>query len=206
MKKKLLLVVAVVVAVALFAGAFVLYNQLKDTVQLSTLGETAEMSSGMSSGTSSGTESDSASSQSQTQAPDFTVTDAQGNEVSLSSYFGKPIVLNFWASWCGPCKSEMPDFEEAYQTYGDEIHFVMVNMTDGSRETQEAASSFVQQQGFTFPVLYDTQMNAATTYSVWSLPTTYFIDEEGYLVAQGRGALDRETLEKGIGMIHQTGN
>lgn len=202
MKKKLLLVVAVVVAVALFAGAFVLYNQLKDTVQLSTLGETTETSSA----TSSATESDSASSQPQTQAPDFTVTDAQGNEVSLSSYFGKPIVLNFWASWCGPCKSEMPDFEEAYQTYGDEIHFVMVNMTDGSRETQEAASSFVQQQGFTFPVLYDTQMNAATTYSVWSLPTTYFIDEEGYLVAQGRGALDRETLEKGIGMIHQTDN
>lgn len=196
MKKKLLLVAAVVAAVALFAGAFVLYNQLKDTVQLSTLGETTD--------TSSGTESDSASSQPQTQAPDFTVTDAQGNEVALSSYFGKPIVLNFWASWCGPCKSEMPDFEEAYQTYGDEIHFVMVNMTDGSRETQEAASSFVQQQGFTFPVLYDTQMNAATTYSVWSLPTTYFIDEEGYLVAQGRGALDRETLERGIGMIHPT--
>lgn len=87
MKKKLLLVAAVVAAVALFAGAFVLYNQLKDTVQLSTLGETTD--------TSSGTESDSASSQPQTQAPDFTVTDAQGNEVALSSYFGKPIVLNF---------------------------------------------------------------------------------------------------------------
>lgn len=130
------------------------------------------------------------------------MVDDQGNEVSLSSYFGKPIVLNFWASWCGPCKSEMPDFQEAYEEYGDEIHFVMVNMTEGSRETKESAQRFIQEQGFTFPVLYDTQMNAAITYSAWTLPTTYFIDEQGYLVAQGRGALDRETLEKGIGMIH----
>lgn len=192
MKKKLLLVAAVVAAVALFAGAFVLYNHLKSQVQLSAL--SAESENG----------SQAESSQPQTQAPDFTVVDDQGNEVSLSSYFGKPIVLNFWASWCGPCKSEMPDFQEAYEEYGDEIHFVMVNMTEGSRETKESAQRFIQEQGFTFPVLYDTQMNAAITYSAWTLPTTYFIDEQGYLVAQGRGALNRETLEKGIGMILPT--
>ena len=68
-------------------------------------------------------------------APDFTVYDGTGTEVRLSDYVGKPIVLNFWASWCGPCQSEMPEFDAAYEELGEDIHFLMVNMTDGSRET-----------------------------------------------------------------------
>ena len=70
-----------------------------------------------------------------TLAPDFTVYDLEGNEVHLTDFFGKPIIVNFWASWCGPCKMEMPDFDVAYNTYKDDIVFLMVNMTDGSRET-----------------------------------------------------------------------
>ena len=62
-------------------------------------------------------------------APDFTVTDADGNAVKLSDFRGKGVVLNFWASWCGPCKSEMPHFQTAYEQYGDEVHFLMVNMS-----------------------------------------------------------------------------
>lgn len=133
-------------------------------------------------------------------APDFTVYDLEGNEVHLSDYVGKPIVLNFWASWCGPCQMEMPDFHEKYLTLKDDVHFLMVNMTDGSRETVDTASSFVEEQGYSFPVLYDKDSDAAAAYGVRSIPTTYFIDAKGYAVAQVAGAIDAETLQKGIDM------
>ena len=68
-------------------------------------------------------------------APDFTMLDMEGNEVSLASFFGKPIVLNFWASWCGPCKMEMPDFNEKHQQLGNDVQFLMINLTDGTTET-----------------------------------------------------------------------
>ena len=134
-------------------------------------------------------------------APIFTVYDIDGNEVKLSDYIGKPIVINFWASWCGPCKSEMPEFEEKYKAVNRDVQFLMVNMTDGSRETVDIASTFIKEQGYTFPVLYDSDSNAAYLYSVYSLPTTYFIDKDGYIVAYATGAIDGATLQKGIDMI-----
>ena len=98
-----------------------------------------------------------------TKAPNFTVYDLAGNEVNLTDFFGKPIIVNFWASWCGPCQMEMPDFDAAYTSYKDEIEFLVVNMTDGSRETVEIASSFIEEKGYTFPVYYDTEYSAAIT-------------------------------------------
>ena len=70
-------------------------------------------------------------------APDFTVYDRNGQPVRLSDMFGKPIVLKFWASWCGPCRSEMPDFDEVYRLLGDEVVFMLVNLTDGEVETMQ---------------------------------------------------------------------
>ena len=138
------------------------------------------------------------------QVPDFTVYDVQGNAVKLSDYFGKPIVLNFWASWCGPCKMEMPDFNEKYLELGQNVQFLMINLTDGTSETVETASSFIAAQGYSFPVLYDTTGEAANTYGIYSIPTTIFIDAQGYGVAQATGAISGDTLQKGIDMI--TGN
>jgi len=134
-------------------------------------------------------------------APDFTVYDGQGNEVHLSDFRGKPVVLNFWASWCGPCRSEMPDFEAAFQNLGDEVHFLMVNAT-GGQETVESAQEFIDQTGYTFPVYFDTDYSAAMAYGVSALPMTFFIDAEGYPVAYAQGAMSAQTLQTGIDMVY----
>ena len=135
-------------------------------------------------------------------APDFTVYDAEGNEVTLSALMdGKPTVLNFWASWCGPCRSEMPHIQEAYERLGGEVSFVMINMTDGQRETQESAEEYMAESGWTFPIYFDLDYDAAMTYGAYSLPQTYFIDAEGRLIAAARGSMSAEVLQSGIDMI-----
>lgn len=133
-------------------------------------------------------------------APDFTVIDYDGNEVRLSDYKGKPVVLNFWATWCYYCTLEMPDFDKAAKAY-PEVQFLMVNATDGVRETVEIAKQYVEEEGYQFDVFFDTQSEAVYAYYVTAFPTTYFIDSDGNLTAQGSGMLDYETIEKGINMI-----
>lgn len=135
------------------------------------------------------------------EAPDFSVVDGDGNTVKLSDFIGKPVVVNFWASWCPPCKSEMPEFERVRKELGEDVVFMMVNATDGVRETEEKAKEYVADQGYTFPVYFDTNQEASYTYGVSSLPTTLFIDKDGYLVTGALGVIEEETLRKGIEMI-----
>jgi len=129
-------------------------------------------------------------------APDFTVLDMNGNSVKLSDYFGKPIIINFWATWCGPCKSEMPAFNKLYEEYKDEIHFLFVNLTDGSRDTVESVKQFITNEGYTFPVYFDTTMEAATTYGAYSIPTTFCIDNNGIPVHSQMGAMSEDYIEQ----------
>ena len=188
-KNSLLILCAVFVAVLVVAG--VLYNRLSGDVSvggLATQPTTAEE-------TVATTEARDYS------APDFTVLDWDGQKVRLSDFVGKPVILNVWASWCGPCKSEMPDFDEAYRKYGSEIHFLMVNCT-GGRETVESAKAFIEDSGYSFPVYFDTTYEAASVYGASSIPLTFFIDAQGDLVTYGMGALSAQLLQKGIDMIY----
>ncbi len=135
-------------------------------------------------------------------APDFTFYHPDGTAAHLSDYFGKPIVLNFWASSCGPCRSEMPSFQTAWESVGEEVQFLMVNVTDGHWDTLESASSYIEGTGFTFPVFYDTDNHAAFTYGLRGLPTTFFINAEGSVVGSRSGAMSYDVLMGGINLIH----
>ena len=161
----------------------------------------AEDSTTASSDTSAPTEEETEG-ESENKTPDFTVLDGEGKEVRLSDFFGKPIVLNFWASWCPPCKAELPDFEDAYKKYDGEVVFLMVNMTDNQMETVEVAKDFIKTHGYTFPVYYDVNYQAATVYGIRSIPQTYFINAEGEAVASATGMISAAQLEQGIGMIY----
>ncbi len=134
-------------------------------------------------------------------APDFSFIDYNAKELKLSDFFGKPIVLNFWASWCPPCKSEMPEFDKFYEELGNDVAFVMVDLVDGSRETIEKGKNHVEEEGFLFPIYFDTTGEAGSKYGISSIPTTFFIDKEGFIVASVQGAIDRKSLRLGINSI-----
>lgn len=193
-KKKVVIIVAVAL-VAVLAVVYAMYNRLVKEFAPEQLYVVEEETKNSIESEESGDSGDE-----RTLAPDFTVYDEAGNSVHLSDFIGKPVVLNFWASWCGPCRMEMPEFNEKYGEIGEDIDFVMVNLTSGS-ETIDSAKEFVDEGGFEFPVFYDTSAEAAQTYGVYSIPTTYFIDKDGYVIANAIGAIDGGTLQRGIDMI-----
>lgn len=195
MNKKLLLILCVVLA-AVLLGATVLYNNLSDEVQAGGLVTNPPE-------TQASTEpSDSTLPPETTEpdhsAPDFTMLDMDGREVHLTDFVGKPIILNFWASWCGPCKMEMPDIQKFYETYGEEINFLIVNCGD----TVDTAKDFLAGTDYTFPVYFDTTSMGAYTYGASSIPLTYFIDANGDLMAYYMGAMSPEILQQGVNMIY----
>ena len=131
------------------------------------------------------------------EAADFSVEDGEGNTVKLSDFIGeKPVIVNFWASWCPPCRAELPDFESAYGEYGDRIHFLMVNLTDGAQETKATAQALVDAEGYTFPVYYDTMGQASAAYSLYSIPVTVAVSADGRIVSAQTGALSGEAVEQ----------
>ena len=204
MNKKLLLILCLTLALVLI-GAGALYNSLAGSVQLGGLATTPlETQAPTQVPTEPSVASPTESGETQPTeppaniAPDFLLLDMEGNQVTLASFFGKPIILNFWASWCGPCKMEMPEIQKFYEQYGEEIHFLLVSVDD----SVDAAKGFIADEGYTFPVFFDATSMGAYAYGASSIPLTYFIDAEGNLTAYYMGAMNESILQQGVDMIY----
>ena len=189
--KILKLLIWVLAFAVVIVGASVLYNRFSGEVNLGGIATTPQVVE----------DPTGATEEKGSEAPDFTVYDLEGNAHKLSDFRGKPVLLNFWASWCGPCQMEMPDFQKYYESHGDKVHFVIVNLTDGQQETVETASAFIAEKGYTFPVYYDTDIDAAAKYGVSAVPVSYFIDAEGYFTAWAQGALSADMLQQGMDLL-----
>ena len=134
-------------------------------------------------------------------APDFRLTNLDGKVVMLSDFRGKTVVLNFWASWCPPCRAEMPEFQALFDQRGtegsDDLVVLAVNFLRD--DTVGAATNFITQQGFTFPVVFDTTRgDVAARYGVRGLPATFFIDRNGVVRTTALGPVFGNLLETGV--------
>ena len=128
------------------------------------------------------------------QAPKFTLNNLEGKQVKLGDYLGKVVILNFWASWCIPCKEEMPLIQSAYEKYRDHGLVVLgVNMTD--LDDRKAIDKFVQETGVTFPIVLDESGSVSNDYRVISIPTSFFIDQTGIIRHFQMGAMNAKQLQ-----------
>ncbi|MBR5284619.1 MAG: redoxin domain-containing protein [Clostridia bacterium] len=154
--------------------------------------------------TSSDAAEESAEERPKVKAPAIEMTDREGNPVSLDDFAGKTIFLNFWATWCGPCKSEMPDIQKLYEAYGyneEDVAVIAVAHPDYYREgPQTEIEAFLDENGYTYPVFFDANATSATAYSLNSFPTTYMIDNEGYVYGYIAGAISYDTMVEIIEM------
>ncbi len=190
MQQKKPLLILLLVFVLLLSGAMIAYRYLSDQYPDGMLSDTDPSVTDSADPTNP---ADPADTTAIVDAVDFTVYNADGTEVHLSDFYGKPILINFWATWCSPCKSELPDFDAVYRDYGEDVVFMMVNMTSG-RDTVESASAFVADAGYTFPVYYDKDLDAASTYGAYSIPMTILIDADAHIVGGQVGVLSEEVL------------
>lgn len=130
---------------------------------------------------------------------DFSVLDEEANTVSLSDYFGQPIIVNIWATWCPPCRAELPYFDAAAKQYAGQIRFLMVDLTDGATDTVESATAFAREEnGYSFPLYFDVDFSAVEAYQINAIPVTLFIRADGSLLHQQIGSMDEATLESYI--------
>ncbi len=136
------------------------------------------------------------------QGPDSRYMNADGDLLDLSDNYGKGSLINIWASWCEPCRVEMPYFEEAYQTYGDDINFIMMNALDSKpSETQAAAEAFFAEMNLSMPIYFDHEMKNQYLFGATILPLTVILDEEGKVVEIVRGQVSPAKLKQLIEKI-----
>lgn len=130
---------------------------------------------------------------------DFTLIDQYGNEHILSNYEGKIVFLNFWATWCPPCKAEMPYIEDIYKEYGlnkeDVVILGVASPFLGKEGSDEYIKNFLDENGYTFPVVYDYYGELVYQYGISAFPSTFIIDKDGYVTQYVPGAMDKDTMK-----------
>lgn len=132
-------------------------------------------------------------------AQDFTLVDLEGNKVSLSDFKGKKVFLNFWATWCPPCKSEMPEIEKVYQETKDS-DLVILAVEIG--EPLDTVKTFIDDNNYNFKVLLDSDQAVATNYGISAIPTSFFIDEQGNIVSKKIGAMTYDEMKEYIDTLN----
>lgn len=130
--------------------------------------------------------------------PQTQVMDNQGQTLQLPDLIAnKPTIINFWASWCPPCRKEMPYLQSLYEEYSSDINFIMVNATQSKpSETIQKASQFIEDQGYTFPVYFDHNMSSQINLGVRTLPSTLIVDQDGKIVYGFRGLVPEAKLRE----------
>lgn len=178
--------------IIVIAGAIMLYNGVKNEIETYNSKEKVEISQ-------SQTDSPNNEEETKIEALDFTLYDQYGEEHTLSEYKGKTIFLNFWATWCPPCREEMPYIEELYKEYNknnDEVVILGVASPNlGKEKDQEYIEDFLKQGDFTFPVVFDEGGTLTYAYGFSSLPSTLIIDKEGYITKYIPGGMNKETMQ-----------
>ncbi|PEE33305.1 thiol:disulfide interchange protein [Bacillus cereus] len=135
-------------------------------------------------------------------APDFTLTKLDGTNVKLSDLKGKKVILNFWATWCGPCQQEMPDMEAFYKEHKENVEILAVNYTPSEKGGgEEKVSNFAKEKGITFPILLDKNIDVTTAYKVITIPTSYFIDTKGVIQDKLIGPMTQKEMEKRVAKL-----
>lgn len=130
-------------------------------------------------------------------APDFTLTTVAGETLQLSELRGQPVVLNFWATWCGPCQREMPALQAASQRYEGEVAFIGVDQG----ESQAVVAKYIDDLGVTFAVPLDNDMKVGDRYQVQGMPMTFFVDADGVIRHMWMGEMNAVVLAEGIAKI-----
>ncbi len=131
---------------------------------------------------------------------DATVYTREGEPVRLSAIAdGRPLVINFWATWCPYCLKETPDYQQLVAEYGDEVSFAFVDQNDGKRETISVAEAWLEENGYTdLPVFYDTDLEASYSFGAQALPTTVLVSADGTIVSASAGAINLEAMRAAL--------
>lgn len=134
-------------------------------------------------------------------APDFALKDAEGNTVRLSDYQGKKVLLNFWATWCPPCRAEMPHMQKFYADYqAKDVVILGVNLTH-TEKNAENVKAFAQKLQITFPIVLDQEGHVTETFQVSVYPTTFLLDSNGVIREKFQGAIHYDVMKEAVSNI-----